>query len=90
MAIRRIPTDQEVTTWLNSRLAQFPLGIRPDAKKVSDLRKFESDLATLLRDASVARILRAADVTLPALAQDGSIWERATLVAGNAYCPYVS
>lgn len=79
-AVRRSPTDQEVTDWLNDRLALFPASVTPDARTVLALGKFEADLATLLQDAGIARALKGADMTLPALAQDGSIQERTTLV----------
>jgi hypothetical protein len=78
--IRRSPTDQEVTHWLHDRLPLFPPGIKPDARIVSALARFEADLATLLQDAGTARALKGADASLPALAQDGSIEERAGLV----------
>ena len=79
-AIRRSPTEEEVTDWLDSRLALFPPGMTTDARSVSALAKFEADLASLLQDAGTARILKGANVSLPTLAQDGSIRDRATLV----------
>lgn len=79
-ALRRSPTDQEVADWLNDRLTLFSKEITPDARTVSALGRFESDLAALLQDAGTARALKSADASLPALAQDGSIRERTTLV----------
>lgn len=78
--IRRSPSEEEVTAWLNERLALFPPGGTPDAQTLTALRKFEADLAILLQDAVIARILKGANANLPALAQDGSIQERAALV----------
>jgi hypothetical protein len=78
--IRRTPTDQEITDWLNHKLAAFPVGTSPDEESIAALGRFESDLAVLLQDAGAARALRTAEVPLPALAQDGSIRERSTLV----------
>ncbi|MGH6778731.1 MAG: HNH endonuclease [Bradyrhizobium sp.] len=82
-AIRRTPTNHEVSDWLNDRLALFPLGTAPDAQTISALAKFETDLATLLQDIGAAHALKSADMALPALAQDGSIYERATLVMSS-------
>src|SRR5262249_47706275 len=79
-AIRRSPTDQEVIRWLHDRLRLFPPGIRPDARAVSALERFEAALATLLQDAGISRALKGAVASLPALAQDGLIRERAKLV----------
>ncbi len=79
-AIRRSPTAEEVTSWLHDRLALFPPDTRPDARTASELGRFEANLATLLQDGSTARILKGAAPSLPALAQDGSIHERAALV----------
>ncbi len=80
MSIRRSPTEEELTDWLDSRLELFPSGMTPDTQSVSALAKFEADLVSLLQEAGVARILKGANVSLPAHAQDGSIQDRATLV----------
>jgi hypothetical protein len=79
-AIRRTATDREVMNWLNGRLTQFQMGVTPDARIASAFAGFEADLATLLRDTGAARALTSAVIILPALAQDGSIRKRATLV----------
>jgi len=79
-AIRLQPNDQEVVGWLNDRLAHFPPGIEPDTQTVSALTRFETDLATLLEDKTIARVIKGTDANLPALAKDGSIQERAMLV----------
>ena len=80
MAIRRTATDREVMDWLNDRLTHFQMGVTRNARTSSALARFEADLATLLQDTGSARALKSADITLPALAQDCSIRERATLV----------
>ena len=79
-AIRRTPNDHEVETWLGNRLTLFPLEPVPDAKTLAALSKFESDLTILLQDPSTARLLKDTVPALPALAQDGSLQERASLV----------
>lgn len=79
-AVRRTATDREVMGWLTDRLTHFKMGVKPDARTVSALARFEADLATLLQDTGAARALKSAEVALPALAQDASIRERATLV----------
>ncbi len=79
-SIRHAPSDQEVHGWQNDKLAEFSIGSFPDAANLRALKQFEDDLTVLIKDTGVARSLKAADMTLPALAQDGSIQERTGLV----------
>lgn len=78
--IRHMPTELEVEAWLDDRLASCLPNSIPDSRALLALSKLESDLAILLQDAGIARLLKSADVSLPALAQDGSICARAGLV----------
>ena len=80
-SIRRIPSKDEITRWLNNRMEEFTVGETPDAATVESLRRFEADLTVLLKDKAIARVLKATKVTLPALAQDGSVRHRSELVA---------
>src|SRR6185312_15678742 len=80
MSVRRTATDREVLDWLSDRLARFKMGFILEKRTVSALTRFEADLATLLRDAGVARALHCSGVALPALSQDGAIRLRGTLV----------
>ena len=77
--IRHVPTDYEIEAWLDSRLG-FHIGSTPNAIQTNELNRFETDVAMLLRDANIARLLKATAVTLPTLAQDGSIQPRTMLV----------
>ena len=79
-SIRRVPTEDELSAWLDKRLAQFGIGSRPDAATIGELRRFEADLVTLLEDRSIAPLLKAAAVMLPALARDGHVRPRTELV----------
>ena len=79
-SIRRAPTEDELSVWLNTRLAQFEIGSRPDASTIRELRRFEADLGALLEDKSIAPLLKAAAVVLPALARNGQIRQRTELV----------
>ena len=79
-SIRRVPTEDEIAAWLSTQLARFEVGSQPDATTTSELQLFEADLTILLQDRSIAPLLRAASVTLPALARDGSIRLRTELV----------
>jgi hypothetical protein len=79
-SIRRVPSAPEVTNWLESRIAMFAIGEMADAGTAIALERFESDLAILLKDQGTARVLKALDGTLPALAQDGSIQLRTDVV----------
>lgn len=79
-SIRRVPTEEEIIHWLNKRIAGFEVGEMPGATAIEALSRFEADLAILLSDAAVARLLKAAEVTLPAFAQDGSVRLRTALV----------
>lgn len=80
-SIRRIPTSVEIAHWLDTQMARFKVEDRPNTEKVEDLRRFETDIALLMRETTIARLLEATEVTLPALAQDGSIQPRTALVA---------
>lgn len=79
-SIRRLPTQAEIEQWLDDRMAAFDAEEDADNTTIAALHRFEADIAILLKDVSIARLLKAADVTLPALAQDGSIGQRTTLV----------
>lgn len=80
-SIRRTPTESEIEDWLNTRIGRFEIGSKPDAAAVGELGRFEADLALLLKDKAVARLLKAAGVMLPALAKDETIQWRANIVA---------
>ena len=80
MALRRTPSIGEAGNWLDERLQALPDDARPKTTTITALRKLQSDLAFLLKDAAIARGLRAVGVSLPALAQDGSIQRRGNLV----------
>ena len=77
---RRVPTEEEGVHWLNKRIVGFEIGEMPSAAAIEDLRRFEADLAILLGDKAVARLLKMIEVALPALAQDGSVQQRTALV----------
>lgn len=79
-SIRRVPTGDEITHWLDTRMAGFKMGEKPDAAIIEDLHRFETDLAILMKETAIARLLDAAEFTLPALAQDGSVQPRTVLV----------
>ena len=79
-ALRRAPSEDEIAAWFDTRLARFEIGSEPDAATASELHRFEADLAILLKDRSIAPLLKKATVTLPALARDGSIRLRTELV----------
>ncbi len=80
MSLRRAPSSDEVAHWLEARLARFKIGNQPDAATTDELHRFEADFSILYKDRVIATLLRAATVTLPALAQDGSIRLRKELV----------
>lgn len=79
-SIRRLPTGDEIGHWLDQQTAAFFVGETANVSTIAALHRFEADLAILLKDAGIARLLKAADVTVPALAQDGSIRQRTALV----------
>ena len=79
-SIRRVPTEGEIAHWLDTRLARFEIGSIPDVATTEELERFEADFAILLKNATIARLLKRIGVTLPALAQDGSVQPRAELV----------
>ena len=83
-SIRRTPTGDEIAHWIDSRMARFTVGERPDASTTRHLRRFEADLAILLKEPAIARLLGMTGVTLPALARDGSIQPRTALVIPSA------
>ena len=79
-SIRRVPTDVELASWFATRTAGFEIGSAPDAATPDKLKRFEADLVLLLKDAAIARQFKQAQISLPALAQDGSIQPRIALV----------
>ncbi len=79
-SVRRVPTGDEVAAWLDTRLAQFEIGSQPGSATTDELYRFEADLAILLKNRSIASLLKEAAVTLPALARDGSLRRRTQLV----------
>ena len=83
-SIRRTPTRDEIAHWINSRIARFTVGEWPDTGAIRHLRRFEVDLAVLLKEPTLARLLGMTGVTLPALARDESIQPRTALVIPNA------
>ena len=82
-SIRRVATGDEITRWLDTRMAEFKAGEKPDAATADRLGRFEDDLVILLKDKAVAPLLKSANVIVPALAQDGSVQLRTALVMPN-------
>ena len=79
-SVRHVPTENEIDCWLDTWMTKFNLGEVADAATTRELSRFEANLVILLKEPAVARLLKAAAVTLPALAQDGSIRARTALV----------
>ena len=79
-AIRPVPTVGELQAWLDAMITEFTIGEAVDVAHAKRLRSFEADIASLSKDRSIARLLKQADVKLPALAQDGRVQTRAGLV----------
>ena len=80
-SVRRVPSQDEISDWLESRTPRC--SDTPDLDAIAALARFEADLAILLKNSSVARVLMSTRSTLPALAQDGSIRPRPELVMPN-------
>lgn len=79
-SIRRFPSQDEIADWIERRIAPLVPDDTPDADTIAALQCFEADLMILLKNSDIARMLNAAEMTLPALAQDGSIRPREGLV----------
>ena len=79
-SIRRTPAEEEIGTWFAARLTRFEIGSRPDSATAKELRRFERELSVLVKDRSVAPMLKAIATELPALARDGTIRPRTELV----------
>lgn len=82
-SIRRKPSKDEVGAWLDTYLSRFEIGSRPDIRKSDELHRFEKHLCILLRDKSIAPLLKAVSPAVPAMAQDGTIRFRTELVFLN-------
>jgi len=82
-ALRRIPKQEEISTWLRTRLEQFVPGDMPDPEAIKSLQNFETDLVLMLKDADIARAIKAEKIDLPARARDGSIQWRCDLVTSS-------
>lgn len=79
-SIRCFPSQDEIADWIERRIAPLVPDDTPDADTIVALQCFEADLMILLKNPVIARMLNAAEMTLPALAQDGSIRPREGLV----------
>ena len=79
-SIRHVPTENGIDCWLDTWMTKFNVGEVADVATTRKLGRFEANLAILLKERAIARLLKAARVTLPALAQDGSIRARTALV----------
>lgn len=79
-SIRRFPSQDEITDWIARRMAPLVPDDTPDADTITALKCFEADLTVLLKNPGIARMLDSVEITLPALAQDGSIRPREGLV----------
>ena len=80
ISIRRSPSQEEIADWLGRRIAPLVPDDTPDAATITALKCFEADLTILLKNPVIARMLNSVEITLPALAQDGSIRPREGLV----------
>ena len=79
-AFRRVVTEDEIGHWVDTWMAEFEIGGNPGTATAERLSRFEDDLAVLVKDKAIARLLKAANVMIPTLAQDGSLQLRTTLV----------
>ena len=79
-SIRRIPTQDEIDSWMLGWLAHFPIGEVPSSQVKKLLNRFETELSVLLKNQGSTRLLKNTEIILPALAQDGSIQPRNQLV----------
>ena len=79
-SIRPVPTDDEIASWFNARLAQFELGSTPNVETIETLHCFEDDLVILTKDKSILPMIKTIGVTIPALSQDCTLQPRSTLV----------
>jgi hypothetical protein len=78
-ALRRSPVREEVLSWINDRLSAIPSGTA-SAEQKKCLARLEKDLISLSKDSPVAKTLRDLAIALPALAADGTITPRSSLV----------
>lgn len=82
--VRSVPSQSEITSWLEYRTAPFAPNATPEVAVAAALGRFEAEIAVLLKDATIARVLKGAHADLPALAQDGSLARRRCLVMPDA------
>ncbi len=54
-SIRRVPSQDEIRDWCESRMVPFLPGDMPNADTIAALERFEADLTTLLKDSGIAR-----------------------------------
>src|SRR5206468_3599375 len=80
MPLRNVPSPAEITAWLQGRLAAFAPGAALDKGAIDAFNRFEAEIAALLRDSAIARLLKELNVDLPALAKGGSLARRRELV----------
>ena len=78
--LRQLPTSGELKIWLERRISRFAIGATADIKTEAALDRLEAELLVLLKDQSVGRQLLQLSVSLPALAQDGTVQRRTDLI----------
>jgi hypothetical protein len=83
--VRSVPSLAEISGWLKDRLATFAPGSVSDTGPTAALYGFEAEIAVLLKNAAVARVLKSMKADFPGLAQDGSLARRRDLVMAGRY-----
>ena len=82
-SIRQAPSQVEVTDWFERQTAGFASGQELDAAAGGEFSRFENDLLVLLKDRRILGFLRTAGVSLPAVAQNGTVQLRRELVVSS-------
>jgi hypothetical protein len=78
--IRRVPTASELANWLDDRIASFPTNERADNDVATKMERLESNLALLLKDPSIAPVVKAINRAIPGLAEDGFVRWRSDMI----------
>ena len=82
-SFRRAVTEDEIGRWLDTWMAEFEIQETLGTATLERLRYFEDDLVSLLKDKAATRLLKSANIIIPAFAKDESVQPRTTLVMPN-------
>jgi len=84
-SLRTIPTTEELRIWFEREITKYTYDVIASKNTKEALDGFESDIVTLMKNNTIARIIKSIINDLASLAQDGSIRKRSNLLSPIKY-----